>query len=291
MNKTQKFILWVVVVTALLIGLIALLFIFSDRIAILNPKGLIALKQRDLIITSILLMLIVVIPVFVMTTIFAWKYRAGNTKAKYNPNWDYSFLVEAIWWGIPCAIIFVLAIIIWQSSHELDPFEPLEADKKPLTIQVVALQWKWLFIYPEQEVATINFIQFPERTPIRFEITADAPMNSFWIPQLGGQIYAMPGMRTELNLIADEAGSFNGLSANLSGEGFARMTFTAKATSETEFNQWIQEVKQSAGNFNFEDYQQLVKPTEENPVAFFLLQDRELFDQILMKYMMPMHSK
>jgi cytochrome o ubiquinol oxidase subunit 2 len=159
----------------------------------------------------------------------------------------------------------------------------LESNTKPLKIQVVALQWKWLFIYPEQGIATVNFVQFPEQTPINFEITADAPMNSFWIPQLGGQIYAMPGMVAKLHLIADKEGSYRGSSANLSGKGFAGMKFIAKSSSEADFEAWVDSVRQSGPI----DYTKVAEPSEYAPAAFYSLSDDNLFNQIVMKYMVP----
>ena len=164
-------------------------------------------------------------------------------KAKHAPDWEHNYIAEYCWWGVPIVIIVILAVTTWKSSHDLNPFKPIESEKKPLAIQVVALHWKWLFIYPEQGIATVNFVQFPEKTPINFEITSDAPMNSFWIPQLGGQIYAMPAMRSKLHLIANEIGSFRGVSANISGKGFAGMTFTAKSSSEEDFDAWVQSGK------------------------------------------------
>ena len=285
MSKILKFVCITLLLLALLIP--AVLYLQGSNIQVLNPKGMIALKERHLLATATFLMLLIVIPVFVLTFIIAWRYRAGNTKAKYAPDWDYSFLAESLWWGLPCAIVLMLSIITWTSSHELDPFKPLESTTKPITIQVVALQWKWLFIYPEQKIATVNFIQFPEHTPLNFEVTADAPMNSFWIPQLGGQIYAMPGMRTKLHLIANAIGSFNGSSANLSGEGFAGMKFIAKSSSQADFEQWVQSVRQSPQHLHLEEYTALAKPSMNNPIASYLLQEQNLFDQIVMQYMMP----
>jgi cytochrome o ubiquinol oxidase subunit 2 len=160
-------------------------------------------------------------------------------------------------------------------------------DKKPLTIQVVALQWKWLFIYPEQNIASVNFFQIPTHTPINFEITADAPMNSFWLPQIAGQIYAMPGMRTKLHLVADEEGQYRGSSANLSGRGFAGMTFIAQASTEADFDKWVESVAQSTKSLDVKEYEQLAEPSENNPVVTFQVEGKGLFDQIIMKYMMP----
>ena len=269
------------------LGLFAALFFYGSQSAVLNPKGMIAFKQRQLILTTTLLMLIVVIPVFFITCIFCWKYRADRLE-KYTPNWGDSVLAECIWWGLPFVIITILSIITWKSCHDLDPFKPIESDRKPMTIQVVALQWKWLFIYPEQKIATVNYLQFPEKTPIDFEITADAPMNSFWTPQLGGQIYAMPGMRTKLHLIAAEPGVFRGSSANLSGRGFAGMHFMAKASLEDEFDNWVQEVKSSSDGLTLDRYLLLAEPSENNPVETYVLKDVGLFEEIVMKYMMPM---
>ena len=257
------------------------------NIAVLDPKGMIALKQRNLFITITLIMLIVVIPVFVLTWVISWKYREGN-KAKYTPDWDKHLLSESIWWGLPCAIVLAMGILVWKSSHELDPFKPLDSSKSPIRVQVIALQWKWLFIYPEQKIATVNFLQFPEKTPISFEITADAPMNSFWIPELGGQIYAMPGMKTKLHLIADETGSFRGSSANLSGRGFAGMRFIAKASSQADFYHWVESIRESADFLNLSEYNRLSEPSENDPVTYYALQKEDLYDWVVMKYMMPM---
>jgi cytochrome o ubiquinol oxidase subunit 2 len=285
MKKTFKIALIVLLFLAALA--LTAMYISTLNVAVLEPKGMIGEKERDLIITSSLLMLIVVIPVFALTLIFAWIYRESNTKAKHHPDWEHNYIAEYCWWGVPVFIIAILAVITWKSSHELNPFKPIVNGKKPLTIQAVALEWKWLFIYPEQGIAAINFVQFPEKTPINFEITSDAPMNSFWIPQLGGQIYAMPAMRSKLHLIANEPGSFRGCSANISGTGFAGMKFTAKSSSEEEFNQWVQSVKQSQKSLNLEEYQHLLRPSEYAPIAYYVLTQQDLFDQIIMKYMEP----
>lgn len=259
-------------------------------VAVLDPKGSIAQSQFDLIIFTTILSLVVIIPVFVMTFYIVWKYRAGNKKAAYNPDWDHSRTAEIIWWGVPLALITVLAVITWITSHSLDPYRPLESAQKPITIQVIALDWKWLFIYPEQDIASVNYIQIPEDTPINFELTADAPMNSFWIPQLGGQVYAMAGMKTKLHLLASEPGEYRGSSANISGEGFAGMKFTAKATSETDFEAWIQSVKASSAILDRASYDDLAKPSRDNPVIYYSSHDRQLYDTVMMKYMMPQHQ-
>jgi len=256
--------------------------------AVLNPKGWVGIKERDLLNIATLLMLIVVIPVFVLTFFILWKYNAKNGKGEHTPDWNHSTLAEIIWWGVPFIIIIILSVLNWIGCLQLDPFRPLEHSKKAMTIQVVALNWKWLFIYPEQKIATVNFIQFPVDTPIRFEITGDAPMNSFWIPELGGQIVAMAGMKTELHLIANENGDYRGVSANLSGRGFSGMTFIARASSEEDFNQWIESVEgMSKEVLNKESYKELAKQTENNPVAFYSVKDPDLFNWIVIKDMTP----
>lgn len=254
---------------------------FIDYIAILAPKGFIGIQERNLLLILQAIMLLIVIPVYLFTFIFSWKYRAQNKKAKYDPDLVDNRTAEYFWWGIPTVLTIAIGILTYIKTAELDPYKPIASDKKPMTIQVVALQWKWLFIYPEEQIASVNFFQFPTGTSIRFEITADAPMNSFWIPHLGGQIYAMPGMRTLLHLIADEPGDYRGSSANLSGEGFAGMHFIAKASTDEEFQAWVASVK--AGGKTFE-YKELAKPSMNNAVEVYQ-SDVGLFDQILMKYM------
>jgi len=268
------------------------LLVHTGSFGVLNPKGLIASKERRLIITAVLLMSLIAVPVYFMVFFLAWKYRAGNN-AEYDPNVKRSRKRELMWWAIPIAVVSALGILNWKSTHELDPYKPIQSEKSPLTIQVVALRWKWLFIYPEQNIATVNFIQFPEGTPLNFELTADAPMNSFWIPQLGSQMYAMAGMETRLHLIADQTGEFIGSAAEINGAGFAGMKFTAKATSETDFEQWVKSVRQSANrldsenNLTADEYSKLAEPSESNPVVYYPDVDKNLYPSIIMKYMAP----
>lgn len=271
----------------LAIFLLAVIYFHSHSVAVLSPKGVIAGKERSLIITATLLMSIVVIPVFILTAFIAWKYQETNTKAKYQPELDHNSVLEFFWWAIPGFIILALAVITWNSSHQLDPFKPIASDKPPVTIQVVALQWKWLFIYPQQNIASVNLVQFPAQTPINFEVTADAPMNSFWIPQLGGQIYAMPGMSTQLHLMADGQGTYRGSSANISGTGFAGMDFQAKSSSQTDFNHWVTQVRRSQNNLSLAKYNKLVKPSQDNPTSYFSAAQSGLYDRVVMKYMLP----
>lgn len=287
MKIKHKFVFFFLVFLALLLA--AILYPYAVDSAVLDPKGIISLKEQDLIWIATLLMLIVVIPVLIMTFAICLRYRSTNKDAEYDPDWNHDALAESIWWGFPCLIILLLSIVTYVSSYNLDPFRPFRSGIKPITIQVVALPWKWLFIYPDQKIASVNFIQFPEHIPLTFDITADAPMNSFWIPQLGGQIYAMPGMKTKLHLIADEPGDYRGSSANISGEGFSGMNFIAKSGSQKEFEQWIESAKQSGHDLDAKEYLKLAEPSEYNPVALYSLKDEDLFDQIVMKYTMPDH--
>ena len=255
------------------------------KASLLEPAGHVAADEKALIITSTLLMLIVVIPVIFMTLYFAWKYRESNTSATYMPNWSYSHRIEAVVWAVPIAIILVLGTITWRTTHELDPYKPLESAVKPIEIQVVALDWKWLFIYPEQHIATVNEIQFPAGTPVNFKITSDTVMNVFFIPQLGSQIYAMAGMQTQVNLIADQSGVYDGLSTNFSGAGFPDMKFTATATSKSDFDAWVAKVKASNAKLGLDNYGDLAKQSTKDPVKYFSTVEPVLYAAVLDKYM------
>ncbi|ANS41472.1 cytochrome o ubiquinol oxidase subunit II [Serratia plymuthica] len=264
------------------------------NMVLMNPKGAIGVEQRTLIITAIALMLIVVIPVIFMAFAFAWKYRASNKDAKYSPNWSHSNKIEAVVWTIPIIIIAILGTITWKTTHELDPFKPIVTDKKPMTIEVVSLDWKWLFIYPEQGIATVNELAFPKDVPVEFKITSNSVMNSFFIPQLGGQIYAMAGMQTKLHLIGNEAGKYDGISSSFSGRGFSGMKFTAIVTpTEGDFDQWVAKVKESSNNLNAtSDFNKLAEPSENNPVEYFSSVKPNLFKETIGKFMgdMNMHK-
>ncbi len=276
-------------VKAMLVPVLLGLFLSSCKEAVLLlPKGRIGREELDLIITSLVLMLLVVVPVIIMTFVFAYKYRESNTKAKYDPEWHHSNKIEVVIWGIPIIIIAILGTITWKTSHSLDPYKPIEVSGvKPLTIEVVALDWRWLFIYPEQNIATMNYVQFPENVPIDFKITADAPMNSFMIPQLGGQIYAMAGMQTHLHLISDTPGDYDGRSVSYSGHGFSGMTFIARVTSAEDFATWVQQVKARPEQLSASLYTELAKQSFESEQQFYSAVAPHLYDNIVMKYMMP----
>ncbi|BAN99650.1 ubiquinol oxidase subunit II [Plautia stali symbiont] len=227
-----------------------------------------------------------------MAVVFAWKYRATNTNAKYSPNWSHSNKVEAVVWTIPILIILFLGVLTWKSTHALEPSKPLASDVKPVEIDVVALDWKWLFIYPEQGVATVNQIAFPANTPVNFKITSNSVMNSFFIPTLGSQIYAMAGMQTKLHLIANEPGTFDGISANFSGRGFSGMKFKAIATKDdAEFQLWVAKVKAAPNTLTtMNDFEKLAAPSENHPVEYFSTANPELIKQVIDKFMIS-HGK
>jgi cytochrome o ubiquinol oxidase subunit II len=248
--------------------------------ALLDPKGQIGLEQRSLILTAFGLMMIVVIPAVLMAVGFAWKYRASNKDAKYSPNWSHSNKVEAVVWTVPILIILFLAVLTWKTTHALEPSKPLAHDEKPITIEVVSMDWKWFFIYPEQGIATVNEIAFPANVPVQFKVTSNSVMNSFFIPRLGSQIYAMAGMQTNLHLIANEAGTYDGISASYSGQGFSGMKFKAIATPDRAgFDQ-----SQSTMN-DMDAYEKLAAPSEYNKVEYFSSVQPDLFKAVINKYM------
>jgi cytochrome o ubiquinol oxidase subunit 2 len=265
------------------IGLVTLLSGCSN-LDLLNPKGSVGLAERNLIATSTWAMLIVVIPVIALTLLFAWRYRASNKSAEYRPTWAHSTGIEIAVWLIPSLIILFLGVLTWKSTHELDPYRPLDSKVKPINVEVVALDWKWLFIYPDLGIATVNQIAFPVGTPVNFNITSDSVMNSFFIPQLGGQIYAMAGMQTRLHLIADEAGDYAGESANFSGKGFSDMKFRAIASSPEDFNAWVAKVRASSDRLDMNRYNVVSQPGEKAPVTYFSSVDPRLFHNIIARY-------
>jgi cytochrome o ubiquinol oxidase subunit 2 len=284
MKKAKLVGIFLLVVVVILATVLAL---HGHNFAVLNADGIVGRKERNLIVFASLLSLIVVIPVFVMLFGFAWKYREGNKKATYKPDWDHSRVAETIWWVVPLILIGILGIVAWNSSHDLDPYKALVSNTQPIQVQVVALDWKWLFIYPQLGIASVNFLEFPVDTPVNFTITADAPMNSFWIPALGGQVYAMPGMSTQLHLMASKTGDFKGSSANISGKGFAGMKFVARSSTSTDFAKWVKTVKKTPKILNQVNYASLAMPSENNPASYYSTVSKDLYDGIVMKYMVP----
>ncbi|CUK19697.1 Ubiquinol oxidase subunit 2 precursor [Achromobacter sp. 2789STDY5608615] len=262
-------------------GVGAVMLLGGCNMEILSPKGDIGAQEKTLLFTATGLMLIVVTPVIIMILTFAWKYRASNTKADYQPKWAHSTAIEVVVWTVPCIIVAILAVITWRSTHALDPYKPLVSEHKPVTIEVVSLDWKWLFIYPEYDIATVNEIAFPVDVPVNFRITSASVMNSFFIPQLGSQIYSMAGMETKLHLNAREPGTYAGISANYSGAGFSGMRFKAIATSQEGFDNWVKEAKASGASLTPAVYQELTKRSERNPVVKYASVPPSMFDYIL----------
>ena len=249
-----------------------------------------ALRERNLIIASTCLMLLIILPVIAATAVFAWRYRATNTTAAYAPDWHHSTQLEVLIWTAPLLIIVALGAMTWMGAHLLDPFRPLDrldadrgvaADAKPLVIDVVAMDWKWLFFYPDQGIATVNDLTLPVDVPVNFRITSATVMNSFFIPALAGQIYAMAGMETKLSVVANRTGNFNGLSSHYSGAGFSHMNFGVHDRTQQEFDQWVAMVKSKGTPLDQAAYGNLEKPSEEVPATYFASFKPDLFKAIL----------
>ena len=256
-----------------------------STILLFDPKGPIGESERFVILAAIGLMAIVVIPVFIMAFWFPRKYRAANTASTYLPKWSYSAKIDLVMWAVPLAIVTVLAILAWTRTHALDPYKPIPSAETPINIEAVSLDWKWLFIYPDQNIATVNQITFPVKVPVSFKLTSDTVMTSFFIPQLGSQIYAMGGMQTRLHLLADKPGTYAGQNNQISGRGFANMHFQAQAVSPEEFQAWVQKVRQSKELLDLERYEQLAKPSPGYyPVTYFSAVKPDLFLDILRKF-------
>ena len=277
----------------LLLPLVALLG--GCNFVVLNPAGDIAVQQRDLVVISTALMLLIIIPVMALVVLFAWKYRQSNTSAKYEPDWSHSTHLELIIWAMPLLIIICLGAITWSSTHLLDPYRRLDrigpgdaaSLNEPMVVEVVAMDWKWLFIYPEYGVAAVNELAAPVDRPIRFKITATSVMNSFYIPALAGQIYAMPGMETKLHAVINKPGTYDGFSANYSGAGFSHMRFAFHGVDQAGFDAWIAKAKASGDRLSREVYLDLEKPSEKVPVKLYSSVDADLYRLILNQCAQP----
>lgn len=250
--------------------------------ALLDPHGPIGAQEKLILIDSTVIMLAIVIPVIIATLTFAWWYRAGNPKARRLPDWDYSGRIEFVVWAIPALVILFLGGIAWLSSHDLDPPKPIASSATPLDIDVVSLDWKWLFIYPDAGVASVNKLVLPVATPVRFHMTSASVMNSFFIPQLGSQVYTMAGMATKLNLLVDDPGRYHGLSAQFSGEGFSDMTFEVSAVTGQDFEQWLDATRTGGGNLDAAAYEALTHPSAKDPQHTYGTVTGGIFEAILM---------
>ena len=233
----------------------------SCREGVLDPRGPVGSAEKIILWDATAIMLAVIVPVIILTLVFAWWYRARNRRATYRPEWEYSGRIELIVWAIPALVILFLGGIAWIGSHELDPPRPLASAAAPLEIEVVSLDWRWLFIYPNERIATVNRLVVPTGVPVHFRLTSSSVMNSFFIPQLGSQIYTMAGMTTQLNLQADKAGSYEGISAQFSGPGFSDMRFTLVAEPYDGFAKWVTQVRARGGALDGTTFAGLLRPT------------------------------
>ena len=273
---------------AALAALVALLS--GCNLQVLFPSGDVAGRQANLIFVATALMLIVIVPVIALTLWFAWRYRASNRAARYTPDWDHSTQLELVIWGVPLLIIIALGAVTWISTHLLDPARPLErvaankpvsANVKPLEVQVVALDWKWLFIYPEQHVATVNEVAVPVDRPVHFRITSSSVMNTFYVPAMAGMIYGMPGMSSNLHAVMNAPGDYEGFSANYSGAGFSHMRFRLRALPGDGFERWLAEQRASGQSLTRAAYLELEKPSEREPVRRYGHVDDGLYDAVV----------
>jgi cytochrome o ubiquinol oxidase subunit 2 len=259
----------------------------SQLIGLLNPKGIVAYEERKLFFDTLALMLIVVLPVIIMSFAFIYHYQISHRIQDYKPNWSHSYFLEALWWGIPCAIILVLSVLTWKKTHQLDPYHKIYYfEKNTMVIQVIALPWKWLFIYPEQNIATVNYLVIPIQRQVEYQLTTDnVPMSAFFIPQLGSQLYAMAGMRTRLHLVANEPGTFDGMNTQFNGDGFSEMHFTVQAVPDDELQKWFIEIKKSPNHLTSAQYLQLLKPSIGDKPSFYSGVEKDLFQQVITTYM------
>lgn len=280
------------ILAAIVIGTVVLLK--SGHYDVLQTNGVVAERQRQLLVFTLLLSAVVVVPVFFMLGLFAWKYRSSrkpSKKARYTPEWASNRTLETIWWGIPIAIISVLAVIAWLTAHELDPYKAIASTRQPLEVQVVALEWKWLFIYPDLGIATLNQLPVEVNRPIHFSLTADAPMSAFWIPTLGSQIYTMNGMSSQLNLMATNTGDFMGYTTNINGRGYADMKFVTHSMTTEAFDAWVKQAKKTNAIMDEATYLKLTSPTTNDGEKVYQLTDRDLYNTAVMKYMKSTEQK
>lgn len=278
-----------IIFLAILIGVVGIVVVLTNENAlIVHPKGVIARDELRLIITNILLMLLIIVPTYILLFFVFWKYCIKNKDAPYDPEHTHGPIGEWMMWGLPSIIVVIMAIVTWYATHALNPYKPIESEEKPLTVQVIALDWKWLFIYPELGIATLNDFHLPERVPIHLRLTADhSPMNSFWIPQLSGQIYSMTGMSTQLYLMADGPGKYVGRAVEINGEGYSDMTFSVTSTSQQDFEEWVAQVRASSHRLTEEIYADLVKPSIIKSITLFSDVEKDIYKKTVHKYMYP----
>lgn len=259
--------------------------VHNVHFAVLQPAGQVAKHESGLMIFTFSLMMVVVIPVFCLLAFFAWRYRVGNEKkVAYTPEWSGNKTLEVIWWSIPILIIMTLGTIAVISAHTLDPYQPIKSPNKTINVQVVALEWKWLFIYPDLGIATVNELPIPVNTPVHFELSADAPMSAFWVPTLGSMIYTMNGMSSQLNLMADQTGTFPGYNTNINGAGYSEMTFNVYSKTSQDFKSWVTSAQASKNMMDVPTLHEISKPGLMKEKTYMLM-DNKLYDKVVMKYM------
>ena len=278
-------------------GMLLLPLLAGCNLVVMNPSGDIAIQQRNIILISTGLMLLIIIPVMILIVLFAWRYRASNTEATYDPHFDHSASLELVIWSAPLLIIIALGALTWWSTHKLDPFRPLERiaagrpippGTKELRIQVVSLDWKWLFIYPEQGIATVNQLVLPVDRPVRFDLTSTNMMNTFYAPALAGMIYTMPGMNSTLHAVLNKPGSYDGMSANYSGAGFSDMRFRMHGLPTEQFDRWVAQVKGGGDQpLGTPAFRTLLRPSEKVPPMRFATVESDLFKRIVERCVEP----
>jgi cytochrome o ubiquinol oxidase subunit 2 len=254
---------------------------------VLDPKGPIASAERQILFNSLGIMLAIVIPTILATLGVAYWFRSSNERARYLPDFKYSGRLELLVWSIPAMTVLLVGGVAWVGSHDLDPRKPIVSMTKPVTVQVISLDWKWLFIYPEQGIASVNQLTIPVGTPISFELTSSSVMNSFFVPQLGSQIYTMAGMVTRLHLQADHPGTYRGLSAQYSGSGFSAMRFAVEAVPSDQFARWVDATRNSGSALDRRSYAQLAKPSEAVAPFTYRAVAPGLFDELVSSVMQP----
>lgn len=261
-----------------------------SKLVVLNPAGDVAAQQGHMVIVATVLMLIIIVPVIALIILFAWKYRQGNAEAVYEPDWHHSATLELVIWTVPLLIIIALGAVTWIGTHKLDPYRkldridasrPVASGAEPLEVEVVAMDWKWLFFYPQYGIATVNELAAPVDRPISFKLTSTSTMNAFYVPDLAGMIYAMPGMQTELNAVINQAGVYQGMSSHYSGVGFSGMTFKFHGLAQGDFDKWVQSVKSDGKALDRATYLELAKPSERDPVQRFASVQSGLYNKVL----------
>jgi cytochrome o ubiquinol oxidase subunit 2 len=269
------------------------------NLVLLNPSGDVAHQQSDIMITTTIIIALIIVPVLVAIAVVAWRYRASNRQARYDAEWDHSPQLELVVWAVPLLIIIAVGAVSWIGTHKTDPYraldriasgQPVAADVKPLEVDVVSLRWKWLFLYPQYGVATVNELAAPVDRPIRFKLTADAMMDSFFVPALAGQVYTMPGMQTILHGVINKPGEYRGFSANYSGSGFTDMRFTFHGLTTQDFDAWVGKVRAAGGDLDRAAYDQLRQPSRNAPVHSYARVDADLYTRILNRCVDPGHE-